>query len=255
MRRVLQFGFYCWLGLCAVQAQYTEVPSTAPREGLLLEMDLISLATHRATLVHQNVESASISVGAILLSKGVTEQLDLQFGFELWHEEKETVSGATQSVSGQGDGWLRMKWNFSGDESKGAAWAILPYLKLPLADGAIGNGSFEPGVALAHGQPLPNDSAFNATLGWDILDDGAGGRDHVIYASAALTGNLSERFAVYGELGGAVDLASSQDWTTEIGAGVIYAFNERGWVDLAVYTGLTDSSADFTPVLRCGWQF
>ena len=70
-----------------------------------------------------------------------------------------------------------------------------------------------------------------------------------------MTGNLSEQLAIYGELGCAIDLAATQDWTAEIGGGVVFAFHERGWIDLAVYVGLTDSSADFTPVLRCGWQF
>ena len=253
--RSILLGFCLIVGPWKVQAQFTEVPSTAPMEGVLLEMDLVAVASDHGTTGNHGVKTTAVSVSSLLVSKGLTEYLDIQFGFEMWHQESVKIQGITKTMSGQGDGWLRMKWNFSGDESESAAWAILPYLKLPLADDDLGNDHFEPGVALAYGQPLSDHVAINATLGYDVLEDGSGGHDQVIYASSAMTVNLSERLALYGELGYAVDLAITQDWTAEAGVGMVYAFNDRGWIDIAFYAGLTEASPDYTPVLRSGWQF
>jgi hypothetical protein len=52
-----------------------------------------------------------------------------------------------------------------------------------------------------------------------------------------------------------MDRADSSNWWGEAGLGVVRTIGERGWLDLAIYAGLTKAAPDVSPILRIGWQF
>ncbi len=242
-------------GIPMICAQSTEGPGTAPRGALLLEVDVLAVSVDQSTPVNDGVHYRSTTAGALMVSTGLTEQLDIQFGFELCREENTSSPGLKSVASGHGDGWLRVKWNFSGNGEEGPAWALLPYLKLPFAVDVIGNNQVEPGMILIFGQPWGDQSSWQVNAGLDWLDDGSGGRDTAIPASTAFTHGLSDRHTIYYEFLYAIDLAARSDWSGEVGLGWTYTLSDRGWIDVAVYIGLTRAAPDYTPILRFGWHF
>lgn len=253
--RFLALGVGLLLGGVEAAAQRTEAPTTAPVGAWLLEADMLGVTVDRHTPFNDGLHYRSTLAGSLLFSTGITAGFDLQFGYEMWREEHVTGGGMHERYRGGGDGWLRAKWNFAGNETAGPAWALLPYLKLPLADKAVGNGATEPGLVLVFGRPLGTDATLHVNLGADWLDDAAGGRDVAVYASTAWTRTWSETWSGYAELSGWMDNADSSNWWGEIGLGALRTLGERGWLDLAIYAGLTKAAPDFSPILRFGWQF
>ncbi|MCF7689024.1 MAG: transporter [Cephaloticoccus sp.] len=247
--------FLFWAGAARLVAQATEVTSTAPAGGWLWEIDILRVAVDNRTSARDGKHHRSTTLGSVLLSTGLTDRWDVQFGMELWRNERVSGNGPTQSDSSQGEAWLRTKWNFAGEEENGPAWALLPSLKLPVADPAIGNEEFEPGLVLIFARPINAIIQWHANLGVDLLCDGTGGRHAAIYTSTAVTRICSDKVALYGEFAGWTDLQDMRNGSGEVGVGVTYAFHQQGWMDFALYVGLTRAAPDYTPVLRSGWQF
>lgn len=238
-----------------MSAQWTEVPTTAPVGRLLLEVDVLTAATDRYTSYRDGVTYRALNVGSVFASSGLTEHCDVQLGVELWHEYSATGSGTDWSGRGMGDVWLRAKWNFRGDEASESAWALLSYVKLGTGSSEVSNGVTEPGLLLVYGSPLGDSMTWNANVGLDWLNDAAGGRDLYVTSSAVVTRTLSERWSAYAEFYGYAPTNAWRDWSGELGCGVTCAMGESGWIDIACYVGLTRAASDYTPALRCGWQF
>ena len=239
-----------WLPLAA---QVTELPTTVARGQWLVEADLVSVAYDRHTYQRDGVHFRSTYLGSTLLSTGVAERLDVQFGLEFWREERATTNDAVERGRGLGDAWLRAKWNFAGDEYTGPAWALLPYVKLPLADETIGNGHTEPGLALVYGRPLAGEKALNSMIGLDWLDDGDGGRRPTCYGSMSVTWPCGQANCCYLETVASVSSHATREWSGEVGVGLTHTTKRGLTLDLALYVGVTRSAPDWTPVLRLVW--
>lgn len=240
------------LGLPLV-AQVTEAPTTVAPGQWLVEADLVSVAYDRHTYQRDGVHFRSTYLGSTLLSTGVVERLDVQFGLEFWREEQATSNGAVERGRGLGDAWLRAKWNFAGDEATGPAWALLPYVKLPLAQEDIGNGETEPGLVLVYGRPLAGEKAFNGMIGLDWLADGDGGRSPTCYGSMSVTWPCRHQLCAYLETVAIVSEGASREWSGELGVGLTHTTKRGLTLDLALYVGVTRSAPDWTPVLRLVW--
>ena len=252
MKRIsLGLGFL--LAALPLGAQVSESPTTVERGQWLVEADLYAVAFDRHTYQRDGVHYRSTYVGSWLLSTGVAAKVDVQCGLETWREERASGDGWSERGRGVGDAWLRAKWNFAGDEESGPAWALLPYVKLPLADRDIGNGRGEPGCALVYGRPLRNDRWCNGTLGVDWLDDGGGGRSLGYYGSLALTWPCGQVCSAYAEAVAWVNAEATREWSGELGLGLTRDFGRGIFLDLAVYVGVTRAAPDVTPVLRIIW--
>jgi len=249
----LPLGFAFLLGSLPLWAQVSESPTTVAKGDWLLEADLCSVAFDRHTAQRDGVHYRSTYIGSWLLSTGIAAKVDVQAGLETWREERASGDGWTERGRGVGDAWLRAKWNFTGDEASGPAWALLPYVKLPLADRDVGNGRGEPGCALAFGRPLAGDRWGNATLGLDWLDDGAGGRSVGYYGSLAVTWPCGRSCSAYAEAVASVNAEDTRAWSGELGLGLTREVGRGITFDLAVYIGVTRAAPDVTPVLRLVW--
>ncbi len=112
------------------------------------------------------------------LKVGLTNTIDAELQVTPYESVTTRSAGMTVRQSGIGDTFLRVKFNVLGDDRGDVSAALLPYVKLPTANAALGNGKVEGGLIL----PV----SFNVAGGFtvivmpegDYLKDSAGARYH-----------------------------------------------------------------------------
>lgn len=237
----------------ALFAQVVESPTTVARGAWLVESDLVAGVWDRTTIRGENQRAREIIVAPVLVSTGVTDHVDVQVGFDGWSESRHTVDGQTERVAGWGDVWVRSKWNFWGEEETGPALAVLPYVKLPVADRMIGNGEVEGGVALLYGQPLGEVTWLAASVSGDSLHSEVRGRAEQFVAGVVVGKALAARTSLYAEV--VVEWLAAADSAVPVlgGFGLTRSVAPGLTLDFEVMVGLTGEAADWVAAVRWVW--
>lgn len=237
--------------LGGLRAQVTESPHTVAPGRFLLEMDALTLTLDRAP----GASYTAFGAATTFLTTGLTQNLDLQVGAELFISQKIDLGGFTERDSGIGDVYLRTKWKFYEDRATGTAVALLPYVKLPTNSGSVGNDAIEGGLIVPWTTQLAGGFDVAAMAALDLLrNDADDGYDTNWHFSAYLSRPLTQAVGLYAEFGlGKSSGAAGTDGI--LGAGVTLAVSESTWWDFAVYRGIASKAADWKHVLRFNLGF
>lgn len=251
-RRVLLLVSLALLpGAAFVRGQVTEWPATVQPGRFLLELDVVSFAVDR----EDGDKVTAVGVGSAFLSTGLTQNLDLQLGVELFLSQSYESGGFTDRTSGIGDVYVRTKWRFYEDTALGTALAVIPYVKVPTNSGGVGNDAVEGGLVLPFSKELAGGATLYTMAELDFLrNDADDGYDTYWYASAAFSRPLTGRFSVYAE----ATLGKSSGGTaveSEMGGGVLLNLSDQTWWDFAAYKGISDAAADWNYVVRFNFGF
>lgn len=254
-RRLLRFLIFPLAlalgGASGARAQLTEWPKTVAPGRFLLEMDAISLTLDR----EGGDKYTAFGAASTFLTTGLTENLDLQVGAELFLTQKFERAGLRERDSGVGDVYLRAKWRFFHHPQTGHAAAVIPYLKLPTNSGGVGNDAVEGGVIVPWEARLAGGLSLNAMAEVDILrNDQDDGYDLSWYASLALRRDFTAALGGYAEMAGGKS-SGGGPFAGTMGGGVTLALSEKTWWDFAVYRGISRGAADWNPVVRFNWEF
>jgi hypothetical protein len=190
--------------------------------------------------------------GDLQLAVGLTHRVEARIAWQAYRRSR----FAGEGEEGAGDVWLSAKIGLAGDETEGAAWALVPALKLPTAGTRWADDTVDAGVLLVFGRPLGESGFFNAQLGGEDYGDGAGGRDRGASAAVVAGRAMGDRLTIYAE-----GLAELYPWNGDkarddlagwLGGGVAWSPHpEQRWgADLAAYAGLTRAASDARAVLR-----
>jgi Putative MetA-pathway of phenol degradation len=237
-------------------AQVTESPQTIAPGKFLLKMDALSLSFDRHETDEQGVKFTAVGVGRAFLATGLTQDLDVQVGAELFLHTRVENSGTTQSHSGTCDIYFRTKWTFWRDQSLGASAAIMPYIKVPTSSGGVGNGFTEGGVIVPWAMALGGGFTAGAMAEWDILrNDANNGYDSHWYTSGVFSRAITQTIAIYGESTLTATSAGISRTALTVGGGVNYNLSQFFVVDYAFYAGLSRGAAAWNPVVRIRWEF
>lgn len=232
-------------------AQFTEYPQTVKPGRFLLEMDALSITFDR----EDQDKLTAFGVASTFLTTGLTENLDIQIGVDLFLSQRITSGGLKERDTGLGDLYLRSKWRFYEDETIGVSAAAIPYVKLPTGSGGVGSEAVEGGVIFPWQASLSGDAAINAMAGVELTrNDADDGYDSYWYASATAGVPLTGSLHVYGEASLAKSTGGSP-WEAVLGAGVLLYVREQMWWDFAVHRGVSDGAADWNPVVRFNFGF
>ena len=112
---------------------------------------------------------------------GVTDDIDVELNFVPFVQIRTKVgsTGATTTLSGVGDLFLRAKFDILGNGGGDFAFVLEPYAKLPTARDGIGNGAVEGGLLVPMALDLGDSWSVSATLEADILKDAGDDRRHL----------------------------------------------------------------------------
>lgn len=115
------------------------------------------------------------------LKLGITDRLDLEANLPPVEivRTHDRGAGTDTSVNGIGDLVLRAKYALVGNGGAALAIAIAPYIKLPTARHAIGNGAVEGGLLLPVSANLPAGFSLNLVTEADVLANDQGGGRHL----------------------------------------------------------------------------
>jgi hypothetical protein len=134
---------------------------------------------------------------------GLTNRID----FEVNMAPVETVTtqsaAGRQTFTGNGDLFLRTKFNLAGPEGGDFQAALIPYVKAPTAAPGVGNGAVEGGVIAPVSFALPKDFTLLFDPEIDSLHNAANAGQHANYQVLAnLSRPLPHNVTAYVELWG-----------------------------------------------------
>ncbi|HEX2851785.1 MAG TPA: transporter [Opitutaceae bacterium] len=233
-------------------AQVTETPHTVEPGRFLLEMDAVSLNFDRTG----ETEYDALGLATTIVSAGLTRNLDIQAGFQLFVRSRFENRNFRDTRSGLGDLTFRTKWTFWRDDQLAAAAAVIPFVKIPSNTGDVGNGSVEGGIIVPWGMTLPGGVVTGAMFRWDVLrnpsDDGYDSR---WFASAYAHRSFTRFLGFYGETTVAVSSESASSFAGTIGGGVTLTASKNLFWDYGISRGLGSRGTDWIHVVRLTWGF
>ena len=219
----------------------TESPYTVDAGHLQLECEIAAYTF--------DGDERELSVGEWNVKIGLDASTDLQLVLPLFTR----IQGGPE---GFGDVVLRLKRNLWGNDEGSTAFAVMPFLKIPTANGDLGNDQYEGGLIL----PL----AFDAPAGWscavmaefDVNADEEGDGYHLgTLVSFTSSHDLTENAAAFFELVGIAGSSDSSTHEAYFNTGLTWLATPSWQLDGGLRIGLTPDSADFTPFLGASTKF
>ena len=225
----------------------TESPYTVPRGWMQIESDLASWG--RITGDDEQVTATQIAT--LNMKIGVTNRIDLQVLFNPYVRTDTEIAGLpSEEDDATGQAGLRAKFNVFGNDSDGAAFALLPFATVPTDEDPMFD-FVSWGMVTPFSMPLGENAALSAMLGLTRNDN-----DDWWTTSSASLGS-----AIAGDFGGFVELYLSRnsfdndaidDATVDVG--LTYAPGD--WqLDAGVYRGLADETEDWRFFLGASGRF
>jgi hypothetical protein len=225
--------------ICTDRPTKANAVCTVPAGNWQLESSVVSWAGTEAGGDETNVWN----LGATVLKLGLSDRSDLQIGFTPLVRVETKHGGAKSKASGFGDVTVRYKHRLTQDGTP-VQVAAIPFIKLPTADGDIGNGKVEGGLAIPIS--ISTGSPVTVLLGpeLDLLADSDGGGMHVQLVNLInVSGPIAPRLTLIGELWMATSFDPA-DTVTQMSAdaALAYAASQNLQLDTGVNVGLSNAA-------------
>lgn len=228
----------------------TESPFTVDAGHFQLEMDLLTWTHDRDDGTTTHV----FNVAPLNLKLGLTSTTDLQVVFESWTREETKYQRRTTTRSGFGDLTLRVKQNLWGNDGGNTAFAVMPYVTLPLDASELGREKAEAGIILPFGINLPNDLYLGLMTEWDWINADDGGHRHAWVNSVTFGFPVSESVGGYIEFASAV-FDEGTPWEGTVDAGVTWGVTDNLQLDIGCNVGVTESAPDVQPFVGVSYRY
>lgn len=227
--------------ICTDRPTKANATCTVPVGNWQLESSPVSWSRTEAG----ETEIEVLSLGSSVVKVGLTDHSDLQIGFTPYVHVNARAGQAKTNASGIGDVTVRYKHRLTGDGAP-VRLGVIPFVKLPTADGKIGNGKVEGGLAvpinIATGSPV------SILLGpeLDLLADADGqGRHAALVNLVNLSGAIAPGLTLAGELWTMTNFDPVETLTSaSADIALAYAVNKGLQLDFGANVGLTSSAPD-----------
>ena len=173
---------------------------TVPKGAVQLETDLLSWMRMDA----KGTRTDTILYTNPTLKFGLSDSADIQINIAPYEEVRTRIGGVTDRVGGIGDLFVRFKQRLTDPNAKTQV-ALFPFVKLPTARRALGNGAVEGGLAVPVNIDLGQDLSLGISPEADLLLDEDGSDRHVAVMNAVNLGKTIGKVTVAAELWGQED--------------------------------------------------
>ncbi len=248
----------------------TESPYTVEKGRFQFELQPFSMAFRNSELAGGTKEFLRTGDFGGLAKYGVSDNVDVQLllmytGESRWFEYNRSAGGEwfeDDSSIGQskypavelGDPQVRVKINLKGNDDGGSAFALMPYITIPIGADEATSDNWEGGLIVPAGFAINERMGAGVMVEFDYVSDEGGDGHHLELVTSATTAvDVSRIFGWYVELFQSVDLAGNQPWVPTFDTGLTFAIGENVQLDLGVNLGLNRYADDFTPFL--GFSF
>jgi hypothetical protein len=219
----------------------TESPHTVDAGHFQFEMEIANAT--------RDGSEREFSLGEINAKIGLDHSTDLQLVVPFYTHVRDGGEGF-------GDIQLRLKHNFWGNDEGPTAFAIMPFIKLPTANGDLGNGDFEGGIIAPFGFDGPAGWACAVMAEVDFESDEDGKGNHLVaVASATASHSVTEHTAIFLELVGVQSSESNKAFEAYFNTGATWSTAPNWQLDGGIRVGLTNAATDFTPFLGVSTKF
>lgn len=213
----------------------TESPYTVDAGHLQIEASFAAYTRADAGENEWNFAPVNIRVG-------IRSNFELQFVLDGYRRTRsETGTGPAQIRSGVGDVTVRAKFNLHGNDGGSAAWAVMPFVKLPTNSGGVGNRSVEGGMLVPVAFPLGSWSA-GAMTQLDLMRNTSGDSFAIAWTNTFTVGHgVTQKMAAFFEL---ASTAGAGGHALGFNTGLTYAVHENFQLDGGVNLGLSRTAPD-----------
>jgi hypothetical protein len=234
----------------------TDCPFTVDAGHLQLEMDFANVTYNAPTTAHDKLQTRDYQVAPMNVKVGLLNNMDFQLVLQpcQWQRVEDTRTGSVEKDSGFSDITPRVKVNLMGNDGGFFALALIPYLKFPSADHALGNGAYEGGVGIPYAFNVPHwDVGFQTTFSCD--HDAVGDGYHADIANSVSIGH-----AIIGPLEYHVEFFSSVSteqnaaWIGTFDTWLTYQANKNLVFDGGVYIGVTGAADSWHAWIGMTWR-
>jgi len=189
-------------------------------------------------------ETKVLTLGSSVMKVGLSDRSDLQLGFTPYARIETRTGGIKSTVSGVGDLTVRYKRRLTAADAP-VQIAAIPFVKLPTADGDIGNGKVEGGLAMSLSTALGNSTL---TLGpeFDLLADSDGdGRHPQLVNLVNIAAPVARGLTLAGEIWTATNFDPDGTVTqVSVDAALAYAVSKDVQLDAGANAGLNKNTPD-----------
>ncbi len=221
----------------------TESPYTVDAGHFQVEMDFF-----KYTYDHHSpdgVRSEIWNLAPVNLKVGLLNNVDLQLVLDNYVSVR-TRNPSTRA-SGFGDITTRLKINLWGNDGGTTAFALMPFVKLPLDASDLRNGRTEGGLIVPLAVALPGGWSLGLMTEVDFVSDDAGGHDTEWVNSITLSHDLIGKLGGYVEFFAVVGDAPGFDWQGQVDVGFTYGLTDNVQFDFGCNFGVTESAPDYQP--------
>jgi hypothetical protein len=242
------------LAAAPLAAQVTESPHTIAPGKVRLEVDGVRLSLDRADAAGNTYDATALA--STIVSAGLTRDVDIQIGFDLFLRESFTIRGRKDHHSGLGDVSFRTKWTFWRDEQRGAALALLPYIRVPTGSSAVAGKAVTGGLIVPWEMNPSPGLRTGAMFQWDVVrNDADNGYDARWHLSGFVEQTLTSAVSAYAETNFDVRSTGASDWAGQLGAGVLWRVSSRLLLDYELQRGLNRRASKWEHTWRVNWDW
>ena len=219
----------------------TESPNTVDSGHFQFEMELANIS--------RDGGDREFSISELNSKIGLDASTDLQVVTPFYRHVRDGGEGF-------GDVEIRLKRNLWGNDGGPTALALMPFVKLPTANGDLGNGEFEGGIIVPFGFEGPSGWSCAVMAEGDLeANERRGGYHFVGVTSATTSHDVTETTGVFLELVSVLSAESGGSWEAYFNSGMTWAVTPSWQLDGGIRLGLTDAATGFTPFLGVSTKF
>jgi len=196
------------------------------------------------------VRTDTLNVSPLNVKLGLTNSTDIQFIFDSYSRERVRTAGTTTTTRDWGDLTIRVKHNLWGNDGGDTAFAVMPFVKVPLQIGDAGNDLVEGGLILPLAIALPRGWGMGLMTEFDLLADQTGNDRHLEWINTiTFSHDITSRLGGYVEFVSAHSYENGNDWIAQADIGLTYAINADTQLDAGCNFGVTREAPDLQPFI------